>query len=73
MIALVLCTAAANLIGYHSVESTVVPGALQRLETQARARLGVLDIYLSGFRADVLAMRAVPSHDALVRTVQAGG
>jgi signal transduction histidine kinase/CheY-like chemotaxis protein/HAMP domain-containing protein len=73
MTGLVLGTAAAGLIGYHSVESSVVPPALERLGTQARARLGVLDIYLSGLRSDVLGMRAVPSHDALVRSIQAGG
>ncbi|CAN5407509.1 hypothetical protein BH11PSE4_BH11PSE4_14900 [soil metagenome] len=73
MTALVLGTAAAGLIGYHSVESSVVPAALVRLDTQARARLGVLDIYLSGFRSDVLGMRAVPSHDGLVRSILAGG
>ncbi|MDB5501868.1 MAG: multi-sensor hybrid histidine kinase [Tardiphaga sp.] len=73
MLTLVLVTATAGVLGYHSVESTVVPDSLARLSTQARARLGILDIYLGGVRGDILALRALPANDGLLRAVQGGG
>jgi signal transduction histidine kinase/CheY-like chemotaxis protein/HAMP domain-containing protein len=73
MVTLVLGTAAAGVLGYRSVESAVVPVSLDRLQTQARARLGILDIYLRGVRGDVLSLRAIPAHDGLMRAVEGGG
>ena len=73
MVTLVLGTAAAGVAGYHSVEANVVPAALARLTTQARARLGILDIYLRDVRGDVLALRSIPAHDGLVRALLGGG
>jgi signal transduction histidine kinase/CheY-like chemotaxis protein/HAMP domain-containing protein len=73
MTTLALGTAAAGLLGTRSVESEVVPTALERLSMQANGRLGVLDIYLNGFRSDALGMRAIPSHDGLVRAMMNGG
>ena len=73
MTALVLGMAAVGMLGYRNVESAVLPVSLDRLMTQARARLGVLDILLRDVRGDVLTLRAIPSHDGLVRARQAGG
>jgi signal transduction histidine kinase/CheY-like chemotaxis protein len=73
MVTLVLATAAAGALGYRSVESTVVPASLERLATQARARLGILDIYLRNVRGDILALRPIPAHAGLLRAMQGGG
>jgi signal transduction histidine kinase/ActR/RegA family two-component response regulator len=73
MTTLVLGTAAVGMLGYRSVETAVVPVSLDRLMTQARARLGVLDIFLRGVRSDVLALRDIPAHDGLVRARLGGG
>lgn len=73
MTALVLGTAAGGVLGYQSVETAVLPVSLDRLAAQAKARLGVLDIYLRGVRGDVLALRAISAHDGLVRARQSGG
>jgi signal transduction histidine kinase/CheY-like chemotaxis protein/HAMP domain-containing protein len=73
MVTLVLGTAAAGVVGYRGVESAVVPVSLERLQNQARARLGILDIYLRGVRGDVLSLRAIPAHDGLTRAIQGGG
>lgn len=72
MTALVLGMAAVGMLGYRNVESAILPVSLDRLMTQARARLGVLDILLRDVRGDVLALRAIPSHDGLVRATRAG-
>lgn len=73
MVALVIGTAAAGVLGYRSVESAVVPVSLERLRMQASGRLGILDIYLQGARGDVLALRAAPAHDSLMRAIAGGG
>ncbi|MDB5656883.1 MAG: multi-sensor hybrid histidine kinase [Tardiphaga sp.] len=73
MTTLVLGTAVVGMVGYHNVESAVIPVSLDRLMTQAKARLGLLDILLRGVRGDVLALRAMPAHDGLVRAAQNGG
>lgn len=73
MVMLVVGTAAAGVIGYRGVESAVVPVSLDRLQTQARAQLGILDIYLRGVRGDVLSLRAIPAHDGLMRARNGGG
>jgi signal transduction histidine kinase/ActR/RegA family two-component response regulator len=73
MVGLVVGTAAAGLIGYRGVESAVVPVNLERLRMQASGRLAILDIYLRDTRGDVLALRAVPAHDRLMRTIAGNG
>lgn len=73
MTALVLGTAAAGLLSTHGVEQTVVPASLERMRSQAQARLGVLDIYLDSARSTVLALCGIPAHQGLIRAIQNGG
>ena len=74
MIALVLGTSAAvGLLGYYNVEAAVVPSALERVTTQARARAAEFDTYLRAVRSDVLAVRTIPAHDGIVRAMLGGG
>jgi PAS domain S-box-containing protein len=74
MVLLVLLTVAAvGALTYRSIEASVLPGELDRVEANARALSTELRAYASGARADITAFRAAVALDGLMRAHLAGG
>jgi PAS domain S-box-containing protein len=74
MVALVLLTATVlALLAYRSVESVVVPRALDRLTLHARLLAVELSASVAGARADVLGFRAANTIIGMIRESRAGG
>ena len=74
MVMLVLLTAAAvGVLTYRTVETTILPGELGRVDSHARALAAELQAYVRGARADVLSFRAAVALDGIVRAHLAGG
>src|SRR5262245_18037454 len=73
MITLVLGTSAAiGVLGYYTVENSLVESALERVATQTRARTADLDAYLNTMRNEVLALQSVPAHYGIIQARLAG-
>jgi PAS domain S-box-containing protein len=74
MVTLVLLTVAAvGLLTYRSMETAILPGELDRVETHADALASELEAYVESARADVLTFRAATSVDGIVQASRAGG
>jgi len=74
MVMLVLLTVAAvGVLTYRSVETTVLPGELDRVEAHARTLSTELEAYARGARADIVAFRAAVALEGLIRARVAGG
>jgi PAS domain S-box-containing protein len=74
MVFLVLLTVAAvGALTYYSIEASVLPGELDRVESHARAVSAELRAYARGARADITAFRAAVALDGLMRAHLAGG
>src|ERR1700722_15211732 len=74
MVMLVLLTVAAvGLLTYRSVEATILPGELERVDAHARGLSAELRAYVRGARADVAAFRAAVALGGLMRANLAGG
>ncbi|HEY2137305.1 MAG TPA: PAS domain S-box protein [Xanthobacteraceae bacterium] len=74
MVALVLLTAGAiGLLTYRTVETTILPGELDRIATHARFVAAELQSTTGGARADVVGFRAAVALAGIVRANLAGG
>src|SRR5437016_8407469 len=73
VVLVLLAVAAVSLLTYRSIEATILPNELQRVETRARILSSELEAYVLGARADVAALRAAVTLAGLVRTHVAGG
>jgi PAS domain S-box-containing protein len=74
MLFLVLLTVAAvGVLTYRSVETTVLPGELDRVETHARFLTSAIEADVRSARADVLAFSTGVAVTSLVRASVAGG
>src|SRR5262249_5911556 len=74
MVVLVLLTAAAvGVLTYRSVETSLLPGELERVEAHARSLSAELQAYVRNGRADVAAFRSAVALDGLIRAQLAGG
>src|SRR5580704_11296330 len=74
MVVLVLLTVAAvGVLIYRGVETSVLPGELDRVEAHARALSTELQAYARSARADITAFRAAVALDGLIRAHLAGG
>jgi PAS domain S-box-containing protein len=74
MVVLVLLTAAAvGVLTYRSVETSLLPGELERVEAHARSLSAELQAYVRNGRADVAAFRSAVALDGLIRARLAGG
>src|SRR5580658_6261444 len=74
MVVLVLLTVAAvGVLTYRSLETTVMPGELDRVEAHARALSTELQAYARAARADIVAFRASVALEGLIRAHVAGG
>jgi PAS domain S-box-containing protein len=74
MVILVLLTVAAvGLLTYRSVETTILPGELERVETHARFLTSEIESDVRGARADVLAFTSGLAVTRVVRASLGGG
>ena len=74
MVVLVLLTAAAaGVFTYRSVESTILPSELDRVQTRASILASDLQAYVRGARADIAAFRAAVALEGLMHARLAGG
>jgi PAS domain S-box-containing protein len=74
MVVLVLLTAAAvGILTYRSVETSLLPGELERVDAHARSLSAELQAYVRNGRADVAAFRSAVALDGMIRAHLAGG
>jgi PAS domain S-box-containing protein len=74
MVVLALLTAAAaGVLTYRSVETSILPGELERVDAHARSLSAELQAYVRNGRADVAAFRSAVALDGLIRAHLAGG
>jgi PAS domain S-box-containing protein len=74
MVLLVLLTVAAvGALTYRSIEASVLPGELDRVEAHARTVSAELRAYTRGARADIRAFGSAVALDGMIRAHVAGG
>jgi hypothetical protein len=74
MVMLVLLTVAAvDLLTYWSVETTILPGELERVDTHARVLTNEIEAYARVARADVITLASAVVVNSVVRANLGGG
>ena len=74
MIALVAITVSAiGFLNYRSLEQSLLPRVLDRIESQSRLVAADLEAYVAGARGDVASLRAGVALSGLMRAREAGG
>ncbi|MBC7037409.1 hybrid sensor histidine kinase/response regulator, partial [Salmonella enterica subsp. enterica serovar Enteritidis] len=64
---------AVGWLGYRSLESALLPRALDRIEAHSRLMATELENYVGGARNDLNGYRASPNLATLIRTLKTGG
>ncbi|HLH93184.1 MAG TPA: PAS domain S-box protein [Xanthobacteraceae bacterium] len=73
VILVLLTVATVGVLTYRTVEATVLPGELDRVDAHARALSIELRAYARGARADITAFRSAVALEGLIRAAVAGG